>query len=260
MSSTSPRRVAAVQAALLCPVCEKKFPLYGCQSNVATNHINNCIASLERKMKRGESKRAKNKKKKKDENSLGTKRTRSDVSKKRKSGEYLNDDVRPPKKGRSNVSEKKKSSRKSASSINLSTSSTSSMPSTKKSISLKKPTQKMISPFIQHVLASQGKSREMECTCRGKSVTIDLLTLEGYDAFRECMMDIFLTGHDEDFDDLDIAYLDKEQRCLWLSDGSKGSKQQQQKSQNSSMKENDWFKFCSTVQKVFVYLRRGPIY
>jgi hypothetical protein len=36
--------------------------------------------------------------------------------------------------------------------------------STKRSVLLKKPTQKMISPFIQHVLASQGKSRETECT------------------------------------------------------------------------------------------------
>ena len=87
---------------------------------------------------------------------------------------------------------------------------------------------------------------------------IDLLTVEGYDAFRECLMNIFLTEHDEDFDDLDIAYLNEKQQCLWLSDGTKGSKQS--KNSTTSMKENDWFKFCSTVQKVFVYLRNGPRY
>ena len=160
MSTISPRRNSA-QSTLLCPVCQKKFSLYACLENKATNHINRCIASLERKMKEREG--SKRRMKKKDENNVEPKTKRSTkVSKKRKG---RNNDVRPPKKGRSRSTQ---SRRKSALSSHLSTSSSSSssssVTSTKRSVLLKKPTQKLISPFIQHVLASQGKSRETECT------------------------------------------------------------------------------------------------
>ena len=161
MSTISPRRNASAQSTLLCPVCKKKFSLYACLENKATNHINRCIASLERKMKGREG--SNRRMKRKDENNVESKTKKSTkVSKKRKG---RNNDVRPPKKGRSRSSQ---SRRKSALSSHLSTSSSSSssssVTSTKRSVLLKKPTQKMISPFIQHVLASQGKSRETECT------------------------------------------------------------------------------------------------
>ena len=160
MSTISPRRNAA-NSTLLCPVCQKKFSLYACLENKATNHINRCIASLERKMRAREGS-TRQMRKRKDENNEEPKTKRSTkVSKKRKG---RNDDARPSKKGRSRASQ---SRRKSALSSHLSSSSTpssSSVTSTKRSVLLKKPTQKLISPFIQHVLASQGKSRETECT------------------------------------------------------------------------------------------------
>ena len=53
-----------------------------------------------------------------------------------------------------------------------------------------------------------------------------------------------------------IAYLNEKQQCRWLSDGTKGSRQQ---ANSSDMKEVDWVTFCEGVQKVFVYLRRGPV-
>ena len=161
MSTISPRRNASTQSTLLCPVCQKKFSLYACLENKATNHINRCIASLERKMRARE---GSTRQMRKDENNVEPKTKRSTkVSKKRKG---RNDDARPSKKGRSRASQ---SRRKSALSSHLSrssssTPSSSSVTSTKRSVLLKKPTQKMISPFIQHVLASQGKSRETECT------------------------------------------------------------------------------------------------
>jgi len=216
--------------------------------------------------------RKENNRRKKDDNksanhSLGGVKKNKKSKRKRSKGEEMEKedeeelrDVRPTKKGRNKVNRK---SVQSSTSSNVRSSSSSSLykkSSLKKPLSLKKPTQKMISPFVQHVMASQGASRETLCICRGKSIAIDLLAIEGYDELRQILINHFLKKEEkEDFDDLDIAYLDEKKKCRWLSDGAKGSSKQS-KSGISDMKEVDWFKFCSTVRKVFVYLRKGPVY
>lgn len=292
-SHSSPRRDAAIQTALLCPVCQKKFPLYACLANEATNHINKCIASLECNMKRKNKRERKNlsdndeknrkrasevndevefarPKSRRKSNSSNDKLARSSKSRRKSAVEQTTkktkqktSSTKHPSSSRHTKNTTKRisgGSRRKKSAIQATTlksrESSSDRNSNKKSLKLQKPTTKMISPYIQHVIASHGASRETVCVCQGRSVNIDLLTTEGYDALRETLMRMFLDETSSEFDDIDIAYLNEKQQCRWLSDGTKGSRQQ---ANSSDMKEVDWVTFCEGVQKVFVYLRRGPV-